>query len=939
MPTPVQRKALPVIMTGVDTCVMARTGSGKTIAFLVPLLELLLQSSSSSTTSATTINNGTNDHPVRGLILSPTRELSMQTLKVLQKLSSGMEIKSIGIHGGEGMEKQFTLLSSRPDVIVATPGRLAHHLTEIPDFTLHQCKMCILDEADRLIEMGFAEQLRHIAKSLPLETCQKVLLSATMPKGLVEFSKSGFCTDPTVIRLDQEASVSPELRMAFVTTRSLEKDAALLHIVQQHIVHSSSPRHDDDTHRSWSSGGGNNRKPGLTLIFAATRHHVEYLTTLLTAAGVAATMIYGTLDTEARHANLAAFKSGAVPVLVVTDVAARGIDVPLIDFVIHYHFPPSPKLFVHRSGRAARAGRIGYCWCLVEPDELPYMMDLHLFLGRRPTPAGGGGGGGGGASSTNNSSNDHNSQGGNQLYEHYTLDEMTPDMVHYGSLPESISTAEVENVQRIMNSELSGSLEAEALRNLTKVCKNAMMQYRRTRTEASREGVRRAKAILEGERSETGARIGTGAIRPHPLLRGVELAIHERLSNANTKAGGLCDLENLRQRDEFLRAMSNFRPKETVFEAFATGKSKDTAVVSHIDKGRTTKNKKNDSSVALTAMKNMRRQMRMARDKGATLVVAGSANAREINGDDPDESEGETDEAPVNLCKLEGKPASELPPQTNAATVETSGVIVCDKPRMSRAERKRLKKNPHADPRESVELDMPAPKRIKRGADFRDPAYFIDNDISSNTEEAERARRVEAAMQPSSSITVRGTMRTALRMEETMMDIVGDENSDIIKKQRMMRWDKAKRKYVQTTVGEELSGDSKSKKLRTESGQLVKNNKLKLGELYQKWQKRTNRSIGRTGVFDENDGPAVAESASGRRNKGSKPSVPTKGQGDDEQVKTAAHIKKNREKKQNMKIKNMKKGDRRHLEQKSKANAGRNSGGKSFGKGKADKKR
>jgi DBP10CT (NUC160) domain len=176
-------------------------------------------------------------------------------------------------------------------------------------------------------------------------------------------------------------------------------------------------------------------------------------------------------------------------------------------------------------------------------------------------------------------------------------------------------------------------------------------------------------------------------------------------------------------------------------------------------------------------------------------------------------------------------------------------------------------------------------------------------------------------------------------MEETMMDIVGDENSDIIKKQRMMRWDKAKRKYVQTTVGEELSGDSKSKKLRTESGRLVKNNKLKLGELYQKWQKRTNRSIGRTGVFDDNDGPADAESTSGRRNKGSKPSVPTKGQDDDEQVKTAAHIKKNRDKKQNMKIKNMKKGDRRHLEQKSKVNAGRNSGGKSFGKGKGAKKR
>lgn len=141
MPTPVQRKALPVVLTGSDACVMARTGSGKTIAFLVPLLEKLLKSNAAANASGNTRQSSCG-----AVILSPTRELSLQTLKVLTKLSHFTELRSVGIHGGEGMEKQFDMLASRPDIIVATPGRLAHHLTEIPDFNLSNCMMCILDE-------------------------------------------------------------------------------------------------------------------------------------------------------------------------------------------------------------------------------------------------------------------------------------------------------------------------------------------------------------------------------------------------------------------------------------------------------------------------------------------------------------------------------------------------------------------------------------------------------------------------------------------------------------------------------------------------------------------------------------------------------------------------------------------------------------------------
>lgn len=411
-PTPVQRKALPVVLSGADTVVMARTGSGKTAAFLIPLLETLLANPSSSSTG---LVGASQRKGVRAVVLSPTRELSLQTLRVLQKLSHFTNIRSIGIHGGEGMENQFDALSNKPDVVVATPGRLAHHLSEIPDFDLKDCQICILDEADRLLEMGFAMQLREIARSLPQDRCQKVMLSATMPKVLVEFTKGGFTNDPQVVRLDQEATVSEDLRISFITTRSTDKDAVLLQIL-------SAIQDDTEKHEG--------TRTGLTLIFCATRHHVEYVTTLIQASGKKATMIYGTLDHEARNQNLAAFRNGTKPIMVVTDVAARGVDIPFMDHVIHYHFPPTAKLFIHRSGRAARAGRIGFCWGLVEPEELPYMVDLHLFLGRKLTTSRG-------ATSTERTDLEGDSDEAMKydIVEPYTLQDMTPEMVHYGSVP------------------------------------------------------------------------------------------------------------------------------------------------------------------------------------------------------------------------------------------------------------------------------------------------------------------------------------------------------------------------------------------------------------------------------------------------------------------------------------------------------------------------
>ncbi|KAG7338869.1 ATP-dependent RNA helicase [Nitzschia inconspicua] len=885
-PTPVQRKALPVIMSGADSVVMARTGSGKTAAFLIPLLESLI---ANGATTGDSRRGG-----VRGIVLSPTRELSLQTLRVLRKMSHFMpEIRSIGIHGGEGMERQFDELASKPDIIVATPGRLAHILSEIPDFTLRDCQMCILDEADRLLEMGFAVQLRQIHKSLPEQRCQRVLLSATMPKMLVEFTKSGFTNDPQVVRLDQEATVSEELRISFITCRSLEKDAALLQIL-------SAIEEDKEANSA--------TRTGLTLIFCATRHHVEYVTTLIRSSGLEATLIYGTLDADARNSNLASFRNGRKPIMVVTDVAARGVDVPMCDHVIHYHFPPTPKLFVHRSGRVARAGRIGFCFGLVEPDELPYMVDLHLFLGRKLTTSEG--------ITKTNEDGDISHERDDTIVEAYSLNEMTPDMVHYGSIPESILTLEVENVRRIMDSEMAGSDRAESMKSLSRVCTNAMKQYRKTRPEASKEGVRRAKAILEGTKLQTGQRVGGASIPPHPLLRGMELEKYEH-DKSKGKIGTLNGMENIRKRQEFLKAVSQFRPKETIFEAFATGGGKETGVLSQVDKGRTiASSKKNDTSFALSAMKNMRRQMRMARDKGATLVVAGSSLIEENRLQDSKHSDAGVD---VDDDADDGSVERKENATGTAAGVSPSVSLPLhdSRPRLSKAERRRLKKNPSATPSASSLQAQEKRKKNMRGSDFRDNTYFIQNEATTNPEEAHRQRTVEAAMQPSAASAMKGIVGNALRLEEAMLDVVGDENEQMVQKQRMMRWDKSKRKYIQTSVGAELSGQSRSKRIKLESGQVVKSDKLKLGEIYEKWQKKTNRSVGRDGVFDNaaDDGDDIPSGRGGNKKR-------KKGKGGShgaDSATSAKAIKKSRESKQDLKLKNMKKADRKRLERNSRS--------------------
>ncbi|XP_067162889.1 ATP-dependent RNA helicase DDX54 [Apteryx mantelli] len=417
VPTPIQRKTIPVILNGKDVVAMARTGSGKTACFLIPMFEKL--KAHSAQTGA------------RALVLSPTRELALQTMKFTKELGKFTGLKTALVLGGDKMEDQFAALHENPDIIIATPGRLMHVAVEM-NLKLQSVEYVVFDEADRLFEMGFAEQLQEIIARLP-ESHQTVLFSATLPKLLVEFARAGL-TEPMLIRLDVESKLSEQLKLAFFHVRGDDKPAVLLHLLRSVV-----------------------KPQDQTVVFVATKHHTEYLKELLTAQGIHCTHIYSSLDQTARKINIAKFSQGKCPVLLVTDVAARGLDIPMLDNVINYSFPAKAKLFLHRVGRVARAGRSGTAYSLVAPDEMPYVFDLHLFLGRPLVLAG--------------------------------AQEMPADASGVlGRVPQSL----VDDEECLLLTDHEGSLD---LRSLRRVADNAHKQYVRSRPGPSPESIKRAKDL------------------------------------------------------------------------------------------------------------------------------------------------------------------------------------------------------------------------------------------------------------------------------------------------------------------------------------------------------------------------------------------------------------------------------------------------------------
>ncbi|KPJ03702.1 ATP-dependent RNA helicase DDX54 [Papilio xuthus] len=432
-PTPIQRKTIPIALESKDVVAMARTGSGKTACFVLPILEKLL----SPTHKAQPGKN------LRALILSPTRELALQTLRFVRELGKFTGLTSAAILGGESIEQQFSVMSGKaPDIVVATPGRFLHICIEM-SLKLDNIKVMVFDEADRLFELGFGEQLREIVARLP-SSRQTLLFSATMPKMLVEFARAGL-TDPVLIRLDVDWKLPSTLWLAWISVRAELKTAALLMLLDR-VLTPTSPQ---------------------AVVFAATKHHVEYLHLILQQAGITSTFAYSGLDPSARKIALGKFINKKCSVLLVTDVAARGLDLPALDTVINYNFPAKPKLFVHRVGRSARAGRAGRAFSLIAAEDIAHLLDLQLFLGAELLPPG--------------------QEYGNNC----------PSGV-WGAMP----TTQLElRQQDVLAWEKNYSEIEEAVR----VCERGWQQYVRWRESASAEANRRAKST-------------PAPVAPHPYL-------------------------------------------------------------------------------------------------------------------------------------------------------------------------------------------------------------------------------------------------------------------------------------------------------------------------------------------------------------------------------------------------------------------------------------
>ncbi|KAI1409608.1 ATP-dependent RNA helicase DBP10 [Hypoxylon sp. FL1857] len=501
VPTPIQRKAIPLIMERKDVVGMARTGSGKTAAFVIPMIERLRAHSA-------TIGS-------RALILSPSRELAIQTLKVVKEFSRGTDLKCVLLVGGDSLDEQFSSMTSNPDIVIATPGRFLHLKVEM-SLDLSSIQYVVFDEADRLFEMGFAAQLTEILHALPISR-QTLLFSATLPASLVEFARAGL-QDPSLVRLDAEQKISPDLQSAFFSVKGAEKEGALLHILHDVIKMptglpegvESNPEKSSKKRKRGSDAPRGKEKPTehATIIFAATKHHVEYLQSLLRESGFSVSYVYGSLDQTARKDHVENFRRGRSNILVVTDVAARGIDIPILANVINYDFPPQPKVFVHRVGRTARAGQRGWSYSLVRETDAPYLLDLQLFLGKKLVL------GKEGKDATN-------------FAEDITV----------GAPVRSKVETNVEWLNKILG-------ESEDISALRRVAGKAEKLYLKTRNSASSQSARRAREIVASK----------GWTQLHPIF-GDELG----------------DAEDARA--EMLAKISGFKPQETIFEIGRSAKA------------------------------------------------------------------------------------------------------------------------------------------------------------------------------------------------------------------------------------------------------------------------------------------------------------------------------------------------------------------------------
>ncbi|GAA5981451.1 hypothetical protein JCM11641_004767 [Rhodosporidiobolus odoratus] len=839
-PTPIQRLALPSILGSTETVItdrgkkvtvardhlcMARTGSGKTLCYLLPLLSQLWTHSEK--------------FGARGLILVPTRELALQVLKVGKDLARGIKgegesLRWAMVVGGEAMEAQYELMAGNPDVIIATPGRFLHVLVEM-SYSLSSISSLIVDEADRLFELGFAEQLHEILHRIPA-TRQTLLFSATLPSSLVGFAKAGL-QNPKLIRLDVDQKISKNLQMAYLNVKASEKEAVLLGLLREVVKvpimteeqrvaerarvtaeNEAVLKGDGGDNRSGGGGGrggrggsrggrggkfdrGKKRKRGedveedvevvngatitasQTVVFVSTKHHVEYLSNLLATAHYSVSAIYGSMDQTARKIALSRFRNGFTSILVVTDLAARGIDVPGVENVVNYDFPNGTRAFVHRVGRTARAGRTGWAYTFVTPAEMPYLLDLELFLSRplRLTPL---------------------------------PDSPEPDFAQslvLGSPPRQLTDLDLETHRSLLD-------HAPHLEILQGVAAKGQRMYERGLGKASPESYRRSKEMVrakaEKATKEGGAVVASEAGEEHPVYDTFIASTLNRSSAEDTppapseiREAATKAKEAEAARAALLAKIGGFRPQETVFEVSAKGKN-------HASEG----------GIAMLMKERRKALMRSARARELVREVeeeelpslpegAGGEGEGEAEGEWVPMEEDEEDEAKV----LE-KPKEVKEGDMDEADEEELEAVFGKKPS------KRSKPSP---------LDGDAPPKKS----WRDDRFYMGYEQEGAATEAGYALTNGDSFVAQAAHSTYDISGGGGRPGET--DAMGNEAA--AQRASTLKWDRKSKKFIRA----DQVGQDNKKLIRGESGQRLPAS-FKSGT-FDEWRKKSRVSVPKVG--------------------------------------------------------------------------------------------
>lgn len=343
-PTPVQAQSIPLFIEGHDLLVQAPTGTGKTGAFGIPLLQKIQ----------------TRERVIQALILSPTRELALQIAEVLGQLKAHMPgIRIATVYGGEPIERQFSALQARPQILVATPGRLLDHLQR-GTARLGRVQTVVLDEADRMLDMGFRPDIQKILQQAPKQR-QTVLYSATLSGEVLEIAKQ-YQNRARTVEIPQESKTVETVSQYYMEVPQGGKNIALLHLLRT-------------------------QKYPLALIFTNSKHRADRLAKMLRSRGLDAGALHGDMNQNKRERVMKQYRDGELPLLVATDVAARGLDVHNIDAVINFDIPRDDESYVHRIGRTGRAAQRGVAYTFIFPDEQDRLRKMKRNLQADIRPA------------------------------------------------------------------------------------------------------------------------------------------------------------------------------------------------------------------------------------------------------------------------------------------------------------------------------------------------------------------------------------------------------------------------------------------------------------------------------------------------------------------------------------------------------------------------